>query len=106
MKAVLQKRNTSGCHARWWVQGEVQIVYKAGTENVLADALSRNPQKPPEEEGLAKGESQVVQVGVDESTESQLSDLLQLVLPTPNGDHQTPTVISELKRDPVLRAMI
>ena len=64
MKAVLQKPNTSGRHTGWWMQEEVQIVYKAGKENVLADALSRNPQKPPEEEGLAEGESQVAQVGV------------------------------------------
>ena len=112
VKAVLQKPNTSGRHARWWTQvygsglGEVQIVYRAGKENALADALSRNPQGPPPEEGLAEGESQVAQIGASESTENQLSDLLQLVPPTPSDGNQTPTVISEQKRDPVLQAMI
>jgi transposase InsO family protein len=47
VKAVLQSPNTSGRHARWWTRvygaglREVNIVYRAGKENPIADALSR-----------------------------------------------------------------
>ena len=48
--AVLDSPNPTAKHARWWtrVYGKgvknVQIMYRAGKENVNADALSRSPQ--------------------------------------------------------------
>ena len=52
VKAVLQSSNKSGRHARWWTKvhssgmKEVHIIYRAGKENAIADALSRNPHNP------------------------------------------------------------
>ena len=52
VKALLETPNPTGKHARWWTkvfaQGvrRVHIVYKAGKENVNADALSRSPHAP------------------------------------------------------------
>lgn len=45
--AVLQNPNTSGRHARWWIKvhgaglKEFDIVYRAGKDNAVADALSK-----------------------------------------------------------------
>ena len=56
VKAVLQKPNTSGRHAkkkdRSWIKRSPDCL-RAGKENALADALS-NLQGPPTEEGLAE----------------------------------------------------
>ena len=52
VKAVLATPNPTGKHARWWnkVYGsgisKVAIIYRAGKENVCADALSRSPVSP------------------------------------------------------------
>ena len=52
VKAVLATPNPTGKHARRWdkVYGscisKVEITYRAGKENVFADALSRNPASP------------------------------------------------------------
>ena len=49
LKSVLLNPDASGKHARWWAKvfesgiGDVSICYRKGTENVMADALSRAP---------------------------------------------------------------
>ena len=65
VKAVLETANPTAKHARWWnrVYGrgikKVNIVYRAGRENKNADALSRQPQLPAPEEGIAENEVQI-----------------------------------------------
>ncbi len=115
VKAVLQNPNTGGRHARWWTQvhgsgmGDIQIIYRAGKDNALADALSRNPQGPPPEDGIAEGESQVAVIDEDGIAEGdspvskQLFELLQLT-PTPPQVDNIPMIV-EQKRDPVVRTV-
>ena len=112
VRAVLETPSPSGKHARWWnkVYGrgvkEVKIVYRAGRENVSADALSRSPHDPAPLEGVGEDEMQISQVQSQATgPEASISELLQLEdneLPT------TPTVsyIVEQKRDPELRQII
>ena len=63
VKAVLETPNPTGKHARWWTQvygrgvKEVQIIYHTERENISADALSRSPQAPALEQGIAEGET-------------------------------------------------
>ena len=86
VKAVLQSPNTSGRHAQWWTRihgaglREVNIIYRAGKENVIVDALSHNPQAPAPQEGIAESEVQVarIQGAEQEEDESNFLHLLQL----------------------------
>ena len=79
VKAVLETSNPTGKHARWWTRvygrgvREVRIVYRAGRENASADALSRHPQGPAPQHGIAQDETQVAVV----STDTDLSTLLR-----------------------------
>ncbi len=65
--------------------GDIQIIYRAGKDNALADALSRNPQGPPPEDGIAEGESQVAVINEDGIAEGdspvskQLIELLRCI---------------------------
>ena len=57
----------------------VNIIYRAGKDNVIADALSRNPQGPAHGEGLAETEIQFANVrSAPEERDSDISTLLQL----------------------------
>ena len=68
VKAVLETPNPTGKHASWWTRvygrgvKEVQIIYRRGRENISTDALSRNPQAPPPEQGIAEGDVQIAAV--------------------------------------------
>ena len=53
VKAVLTNPGANGKHARWWIKvygngvRNVDIIYRAGKDNLHADALSRQPYLPP-----------------------------------------------------------
>ena len=80
VKAVLQAPNPSGKHAQWWTKvygsgvKNVQIIYRAGKENLNADTLSRQPYSPAPKEGVAEGEIQVCAV----SSETDIESLLRM----------------------------
>lgn len=113
MKAVLQSPNTNGRHARWWTRvhgagiGEVNIVYRAGKENAIADALSRNPQGLAPQEGIAESEVQVARInGVEqEGEEADFSTLLELE-PEQGQLGRLETLAEEQWKDSNLRPLI
>ena len=78
VKALLTVPSPSGKHARWWLQvfgsglRQVDIVYRAGKQNVRADALSRNPTGSSQTEPLPID----TQVAAVRSDELSISDLL------------------------------
>ena len=80
--AVIQNPRASGRHTRWWtkVHGsglkEVHIIYRAGKENVVADALSWNPQWPAHTEGLAESEVQVASIVGSVTGEQEVDSLI------------------------------
>ena len=111
VKAVLQNTTTSGRHVRWWIKvhgsgvKSVNIIYRAGKDNVIADALSCNPQGPAPGEGLAETEIQVANVGsTPEERDSDISTLLQLE-PEASPIQQS-TLADEQRRDGSLWPMI
>ena len=110
VKAVLQSPNTSGRHARWWTRvygaglREVNIVYRAGKENPIADALSRNPQALAPQEGVAEGEVQVARI----QGEQEESDFLHLLQLEPDQDQlaELATLAEEQRRDTDLQPLM
>lgn len=52
VRAVLEAPNPTGKHARWWMRvygggiRDIKIKYRAGKENLNADALSQSPHAP------------------------------------------------------------
>ena len=114
VKAVLQNPGASGRHARWWtkVHGsgiqEVHIVYRAGKENVVADALSRSPHNPAPVEGLAESEVQVAQVASQTTSTAPDVDVSSLLESEPMEDELElcPTMAAEQQKDSDLKCMI
>lgn len=122
VRAILQTPNPTGKHARWWAkvfsQGvkHVNIVYRAGKDNVCADALSRNPYRQPSSkatEGESTIEVQVTRVskknkqseeqGSSKESES-ITDLLQA---EPSRTGSLPTDYQgEQRKDPGLQQLI
>ena len=110
VKAVLQNPAASGRQARWWIKvhgsgvKSVNIICRAGKDNVIADALSRNPQGPAPG-GLAGTEIQVANVrSAPEERDSDISTLLQLE-PEASPIQQS-TLADEQRRDDNLLPMI
>ena len=68
VKSILETPNPTGKHARWWTKvfgsgvRSVSIVYRAGSENAVADALSRSPHDSPPTVGIAEGDTQVASI--------------------------------------------
>ena len=79
VKSILETPNPTGKHARWWTKvfgsgvRSVSIVYRAGRENAVADALSRSPHDSPPTVGIAEGETQVASI---DTTVADIGSLL------------------------------
>ena len=107
VKAVLETSSPSGRHARWWTrvygQGikEVNIVYRAGKDNVAADALSRNPLQVVPVEGLAEDETQVA--AITSLPRSTIHEVLQAdpVIKGPPND-----LLEAQQKDPEVLEMV
>ena len=115
MKVVLETPSLTGKHARWWTkvygQGvrELRIVYRAGRENISADALSRSPHGPAPSEEVDEGELQINQVQSQGSETYNISDLLWLQYGDQNGGAQSvvpETYLKEQKKDSDLLEVI
>ena len=106
VKPVLETSNPTGKHARWWTRvygrgvGSVTIVYRAGRENVSADALSRSPYNPPPSQGIAQGETQVAAVTTDQDI-----PLLLQASPSPGAQSQT-DYAAEQRKDSGLKEVM
>ncbi|XP_062502489.1 uncharacterized protein LOC134179568 [Corticium candelabrum] len=78
VKAILETPNPTGKHARWWtkVYGRgvkvVVIKYRAGRNNVSADALSRSLQVPHFCVAFSQGEFQIAMVQSDQDIRETL----------------------------------
>ena len=104
VRAVLETSNPTGKHGRCWTRvygrgvREVIIKYRAGQENIAADALSRCPQEPAPLCGIAQGETQVAAVcshpTITDLLQEDSSNLRQGV----NGDNYA----EEQRKDPTL----
>ena len=70
----------------------MNIIYRAGKENVIADALSRNPQAPAPQEGIAESEVQVAQIQGAEQEEDELE-------PDQNQPGEFGTLAEDQRRD-------
>ncbi len=102
VKAVLETPSPSGKHAEWWSKiyrngvKTVNIVYRAGRENISADrdALSRSPQLPAPIEGVAETDVQVAVIrktnapssGVDSALDPQQLNTEELLEKEPSSE--------------------
>ena len=108
VKALLETPNPTGKHARWWTkvfaQGvrRVHIVYKAGKENVNADALSRSPHAPAPLVGDVEEEVQVAVIDVSQvpaTGDTCRTDISSLLLANPVGEDTLSKLSVEQKKD-------
>ena len=107
VKSILETPNPTGKHARWWTRvfgrgmKSVTIVYRAGRENLSADALSRSPLASPPSQGIAQGETQVSAVAASQDNE----DIPSLLQATPTVEVAT-DYSSEQMKDPSLKELM
>lgn len=85
VKPILETLNPSGKHARWWTKvfasgiREINITYRPGKQNSVADALSWCPTDAAPDVGICEGEAQVATVTSQTGTKiSTIESLLQV----------------------------
>ena len=104
VKAVLESDNPTAKHARWWTRvfgrgiRKITIKYRAGKENVNADALSRAPVFPAPLIGIAEDEVQISNITA--SGEPPRNDMdqpflqTQALVPGYNDQHPPSEVVT------------
>ena len=108
VKAVLLSPNPTGKHARWWAKvygtgiQSVDITYRAGKENVSADALSRNPCDSALQHETAVEDTYVAKI----VTSGEISELLQAKPVEPVASESVGDYGEEQLKDPHLREII
>ena len=101
VKAVLEKPNSSGKHARWWsrVYGsgikQVSITYRAGRENCNADTLLWHPQPTCL---VSDDDEEVVQIAAIRDTNSFfLDEISSLLMQYPLAKSQSTLLLSRVR---------
>ena len=83
VKAVLENPSKNGQHARWWHKvyasglRSIQIIHRAGKENLHADALSRQPHLPSATSVKPEDDQQVYSITSATDTPVTISSLLE-----------------------------
>ena len=110
VKAVLTNPGANGKHARWWIKvygsgvKNVDIVYRAGKDNLHADALSRQPYLSPPDDTVASGDLQVCAINSMQTEGSNTIDALLEV--EPEEPINVDSFAEEQKRDSNIRKLV
>ena len=104
VKSVLGAPTLSRKHARWWTRvygrgiKEIELQFRSGRENVVADSLSRCPTGQPPAKGEAEDEFQVAQID-----SKSISSLLEEV---PSHAIKKDSLLEEQQKDPWVKQMV
>ena len=110
VKAVLTNPGANGKHARWWIKvygsgvKNVDIVYRAGKDNLHADALSHQPYLSPPDDIVASGDLQVCAINSMQTKGSNTIDALLEV--EPEEPINVDSFAEEQKQDSNIRKLV
>lgn len=107
VRAILETPSPSGKHARWWNKvyasgvKSIQIVYRAGKDNVRADALSRGSQEP---RSTTRGSEESIRVSVVTTlTAPALENIPSLLRSSAEERISSPDFSTEQRKDEEVR---
>ena len=112
VKAVLTNPGSNGKHACWWTKvygtgvRKVEIVYRAGKDNLHADALSQQPHFPAPAEGVAQGDVQVCAVSAVNTLSERDDTVDALLLADPEQRTDRESYAEEQRKDDSIRVLV